>query len=123
MLSVHMPVACSSPDGYIAIQARSGSYGSLMDDAETQIHSGKANLATADAAKAADNGSPEEISAFAKDAVGPLRSASSSGKSILKQSSEELDRENSERIKRTVSWHDWHGEGNNLHTVREYTPE
>lgn len=121
MLSVHMPVVCSSPDGYIAIQARSGSYGSLMD-AEAQNHSGKGTL-TADAAKAADNGSADEISAFGKDAVGPLRSASSSGKSILKQSSEELDREGSERIKRTVSWHDWHGEGNNLHTVREYTPE
>jgi hypothetical protein len=90
-------------------------------DAESPNH---AKHAIADA-KPVDNASLDEVTEFAKDSVPPLRSASSSAKSILKQTSSagsgDLDSMGSEKIKRAVSWHDF--EGKNLHTVREYTPE
>jgi hypothetical protein len=110
-----MPASCS-PDGFIAISARSGSYGSLMDAETTPTHAGKHASA---GSKAADNNATlEELTELSKDSVPPLRTAGS-GKSILKATSGDLDSQGSGRIKRAVSWHDF--EGKNLHTVREFT--
>lgn len=109
MLSVPMP------DGYIAISARSGSHGNLMDTSNTEQ-----KIANANDSKSASNASVDEVTDFAKDLVGPLRSTAST-RSILKQTtSQELDSQGSGKIKRAVSWHDF--EGKNLHTVREFTP-
>jgi hypothetical protein len=116
MLEDRTQVQCGSPDGFIAISARSGSYGSLTG-MEPQSNSTAADAKIG--AKLANNGEADEISGFAKDAVPPLRSTSSA-KSILKANSGELDSQGSGRIKRAVSWHD--EEGKTLHTVREFTP-
>lgn len=111
------PPSPDSPDGYIAISARSGSYGSLMDAANTE----QPEPANSKQAKTVDSPSVEEVSEFAKDSVPPLRPVGS-GKSILKQTSSgsgDLDSMGSGKIKRAVSWHDF--EGKHLHTVREFT--
>jgi hypothetical protein len=71
-------------------------------------------------AKAVDAGPFSEVSESSlKDAVPPLRSASGSAKSILKQGSGGLPSADSGKLARQVSWTDF--EGKHLHTVREFT--
>lgn len=110
-----MPPA--SPDGYIAIAARSGSWdGSMTEGKPSKASGGKAGV---QGAKAVDSGPFSEVSESnsLKDAVPPLRSGGSS-KSILKPGGG-LPSADSGKLARQVSWTDF--EGKHLHTVREFT--